>query len=394
MTGGQRPGGVARDNRRGRDRRRSARADALYEGVHDPLSTRCARRPRRRTITAPCGARAPCPATGPDPERGALPRSETRTVPGRDGSTTIAEGPSRSDGCRDDVRLHLALASEPAACRALGIDAVAGHEGRASHRVVVVRWPSHGRRVSAGAESVELRRCVGTERDVSLSVSVSSGGDDQTRPTRHGQVRVDVLDEMTGGQRPGGVARDNRRGRDRRRSARAEALCEGVHDPLSTRSARRPRRRTITTPCGARAPCPATWPDPERGALHRSEISTVPGRDGSTTIAEGPSRSDGCRDDVRLHLALASEPAACRALGIDAVAEHEGRAPHGVVVVRWPTDERRGPAGAEGVDGAPRPAARGPRPPRPSALGPRARRHALARRSAQGCDQTRPARQG
>ncbi len=33
------------------------------------------------------------------------------------------------------------------------------------------------RRASAGAESMELRRCVGTERDVSHSVSVSSGGD-------------------------------------------------------------------------------------------------------------------------------------------------------------------------------------------------------------------------
>ncbi len=177
MTGGQRPGGVARDHRRGRDRRRSARADARYEGMHDPLSTRSARRPRRRTITAPCGARAPCPATWPDPERGALHRSETNTVFGRDGSTTTAERLLRSDGVATTCAFTFACASEPEACRVLGIDAVAGHEGRASHRVVVIRWPSHGRRVSAGAESVELRRCVGTERDVSLSVPVSSGCD-------------------------------------------------------------------------------------------------------------------------------------------------------------------------------------------------------------------------
>ncbi len=56
----------------------------------------------------------------------------------------------------------------------------------------------------------------------------------------------------------------------------------------------------------------------------------------------GPLRSDACRDDVRLHLCLCLCIRTCGVSRVraDAVAEHEGRAPHGVVVGRRPVDER------------------------------------------------------
>ncbi len=40
-----------------------------------------------------------------------------------------------------------------------------------------------------------------------------------------------------------------------------------------------PRRRTIITPCGARSPCQATGPEPERAARRRSESKTFLTRD-------------------------------------------------------------------------------------------------------------------
>ncbi len=203
------------------------------EGVHDPLSTRCARRPRRRTITTPCGARAPCPATGPDPERATLCRSETGTVPGPDHSTRIAGG-----SCGSGPELT-------------------GLVARAPHM-----------------------RCIFT---CGLAIRTSGAS----------------------------------RGRDRRGSwARGSRL-----------AGRGGRRRTITAPCGARAPCRATRPDPERATPCRSDTGTVPGPDRSTRIAGGSCGSGpemkgwsrGCpARRASSPLALPSEPAVRRTLGIDA----------------------------------------------------------------------------
>ncbi len=326
----------------------------LYEGVHDPLSTRSARRPRRRTITTPCGARAPCPAAGPDPERGARCRSETGTVPGPDHSTDRRRVVRFGAGADRAGRAGLAHAarvqrwpcpSEPAACRALGIDAVGEHDGRAPHGVVIVRRPAAGRRVSAGTASVELRRCVGTERAVSLSVSVSSGGNPdpesfglERRLSRAAAIRRGLRGTARSVSTPrwndGWPATRRRRARPptwtRSSTFRSRGrLYEGAHDPLSTRSARRPRRRTITAPCGARATCPAAGPDPERGARCRSETGTVPDPDHSTDRRRVVRFGAGADRAGRAGLAHAarvqrwpcpSEPAACRVLGIDAAA--------------------------------------------------------------------------
>ncbi len=289
--------------------------------------------------------------TGPRPTPFRAETARPRSPRGRCGRTCVAT----------TCAFTVAFASEPAVHGALGIDAIGEHDGRAPHVVVVVHRRADERGVSPGAESVER-----APRPPSAT--------SRSRPCGQAPIRRD----LRGAARSVSMSRWNLRWRVTARLDRASRLratsgnirsCapQLAHVPLAstpfaTACTIHCRHALLDAHAGGRSPRRAAreirarlqGPDPERATRCRSEIGGGSGptridaldedrpreaRFGAGANGSAVARVSPGRVSTRAcSWAFPSEPAACRALGIDAVEERDGSAPHGVVVVRRPAD--------------------------------------------------------